>query len=300
MAWLAFYDTLADDPKTIDLKAEMGWDLDQTLGKLSRFMLWCQRHAEDGDLSKHKLNDNHLGNAVGCCPGEESKRFVEAMLKARWLEREPYFRVRNWWKWIGGWLQKKYSKTPDKWERVKALYLDLIQQPDGNRPETALTGQNKQNRTEQTGQNKKPSLGAGAPPGGPRPGRLEKKPLEGHQRVVDHLMETYKAKKSTKLLFGKAEGETVKRLLATYQDIEVLAFWDIYIGRAWSWKNRDGDVVKMPHSVLNFFTRVPEIIDDQAWKTRLKHYEAQVAHNPENVQKLAGLLSEIGAKGENG
>jgi len=97
-----------------------GWDLDTCLGKLHRFWWWCVDYAEDGDLRRH--NDDRLGLAVGVLPGEESRRFVEAMVAARWLDRDPYFRVHDWWNYIGKFLQSKYKRDPAKWQSVKDLY----------------------------------------------------------------------------------------------------------------------------------------------------------------------------------
>jgi len=98
----------------------MGWDVDTTLGKLHRFWWWCVDYAEDGDLRKH--NDDRLGAAVGVLPGEPAKRFVEAMVKACWLDRKPYFRVHDWWDYIGKFLQIKYKHSPEKWQHVRDLY----------------------------------------------------------------------------------------------------------------------------------------------------------------------------------
>jgi hypothetical protein len=119
MAWLEAHSDLESHYKTLDLMADMGWDLDTTIGKLFRFWWWCQKYAEDGDLRRH--NDERLGGAVGL-NRDESKKFVEAMLRACWLEREPYFRVHDWWQYIGPWLRSKYKRQPKKWEAVRDMY----------------------------------------------------------------------------------------------------------------------------------------------------------------------------------
>lgn len=126
MAWIAIKQKIRDDPQTLDLMDLMSWELDKTIGKIVLFMLWCVDHAENGDLRSH--NDNRLGTAVGCSPGDESRRFVEALVQSRWLEREPYFRIRNWWSWVGQWLLAKYKRNPEKWDSVRKLYVTVTQQ----------------------------------------------------------------------------------------------------------------------------------------------------------------------------
>lgn len=116
--------------------ALMGWDLDTTLGKLHRFWWWCLDYAEDGDLRRH--NNTILGSSVGL-NGDQTKKWVEAMVESGWIDREPYFRVHDWWDLIGLFLRRKYEgRNNEKWKRVKALYeyrTDAVQQavllPDG-------------------------------------------------------------------------------------------------------------------------------------------------------------------------
>lgn len=117
--WIASYQDLKDHPKVHDLMRFMGWGLDETLGKLHRFWWWVQSYAEDGDLRKH--NDERLGAIVGL-NDQDSKKFVEAMVKSCWIDREPYFRVHDWWDHIGLFLRRKYGDKRDKWRRVQHLY----------------------------------------------------------------------------------------------------------------------------------------------------------------------------------
>lgn len=53
---------------------------------------------------------------------DESKTLVQAMIGACWLDREPYFRVHDWWDYVGRFLQVKYKNYPDKWHKVRDLY----------------------------------------------------------------------------------------------------------------------------------------------------------------------------------
>lgn len=105
-------------------------DLDQAIGKIHRFWWWCTKYAEDGDLRKH--NDDRLARAVGLNGGQEATRFVEAMVASCWIDREPYFRVHDWWDYFGYFLMRKYGDSPDKWKQIKGLYVTVqgtVQEP---------------------------------------------------------------------------------------------------------------------------------------------------------------------------
>ncbi len=139
MAWIESHQGLEKHPKTLRLMSAMGWDLDQTLGKLHRFWWWCVDHAPDGDL--RKFADDVLAAAVGL-PMSDGEKFVEAMVMAGgrgngnapsgFLERKPYFRVHDWWGYFGPFLQVKYKKTPEKWKSIRDLYEDGCNNPPGN------------------------------------------------------------------------------------------------------------------------------------------------------------------------
>lgn len=112
-------------------------DLDQAIGKIHRFWWWCTKYAEDGDLRKH--NDDRLARAVGLNGGQEASRFVEAMVASCWIDREPYFRVHDWWDYFGYFLMRKYGDSPDKWKHIKSLYVTVqgtVQEPSA--PSLAL------------------------------------------------------------------------------------------------------------------------------------------------------------------
>lgn len=120
MAWIQSHQQLLNHPKVADLMSLLGWNLDETVGKLHRFWWWCVDYAEDGDLRKH--NDNRLAAAAGVLPGEPAKAFVQAMITACWLDRDPYFRVHDWWDYAGPFLQVRYKHKPEQWQAVRDLY----------------------------------------------------------------------------------------------------------------------------------------------------------------------------------
>lgn len=140
MAWFAVHQELVDHPKTLRLMAVMGWDIDITLGKLLRFWSWCMTHAPDGDLRRFA---NEILAAAVNVPMTDATKFVDAMTDAGgkdqggnalpgFLERDPYFRVHDWWGYFGPFLQAKFKKYPEKWRRVRDLYDLPVSPPAGN------------------------------------------------------------------------------------------------------------------------------------------------------------------------
>lgn len=119
MAWIESHQNLEKSHKLFDLQVSLQWTKVEAIGRLHMFWWWCVDHCEDGDL--RRFNDAHLAACVelNTCDG---KRFVDAMLKAGFIDREPYFRVHDWWLYFGRFLKSKYRQKPEKWQRVKAMY----------------------------------------------------------------------------------------------------------------------------------------------------------------------------------
>jgi len=115
MPWIESHQALKDHPKTLDLMAMTGWNLDTTIGKLHRLWWWCIDYAPDGDLQKH--SDDRLAVALDCDPIN-----IAAMFQAGWLDVKPYRRVHNWWDFFGRFLQVKYKNMPKKWKKIKNRY----------------------------------------------------------------------------------------------------------------------------------------------------------------------------------
>ena len=121
MAWIESHQTLDRHPKVADLRNEMGWDVDTAIGKLHRFWWWCVDYAPDGDLRKH--NDTRIGDAVGIY-GPHATKFVQAMVKSGWIDREPYFRVHDWYSYFGRFLKLKYKDKPEIWKAIETAYAE--------------------------------------------------------------------------------------------------------------------------------------------------------------------------------
>lgn len=140
MAWIESHQQLKDHPKVIDLMCSMGWGLNETIGALHRFWWWCVDYAEDGDLRKH--NDARIALAVGLNV-DAGKHFVDSMVQSCWIDREPYFRVHDWWDYVGLFLQIKYKHNPIKWNRIRKKYKN----GSNNRSKNSIPNLTKPNLT---------------------------------------------------------------------------------------------------------------------------------------------------------
>lgn len=148
MAWIESHQTLKDHPKVSGLSAAMSWESDLAIGRLHRLWWWTLDYAPDGDLQKY--NDAQIASGMGVAISD-SKRLVETLVEARWLDREPYFRVHDWWQYAGRFLQVKWKNSPENWEKVRSLYQPRLQ-PPRQRPRARLKDRqpNQPNRTNLT------------------------------------------------------------------------------------------------------------------------------------------------------
>jgi hypothetical protein len=121
MAFIESHQKVERHRKTKRLMSIMNWSLDITVGKLHRFWWWALDYAEDGDLSR--FTPEELGDSVGLS-GDTSSRWVEAMLESGWFDREPYFRIHDWWDYVGAFLRSKYKRNKEKWEAIRDKCLD--------------------------------------------------------------------------------------------------------------------------------------------------------------------------------
>jgi hypothetical protein len=118
---------------------------------------WCVDHAEDGDLRSFK--DVHLAAAVDLA-SSEAKTFLDALVGAGFVERDPYLRLANWWRYSKRFMQQRYKDSPEKWRRIELLYavgkvtdtvtdtVTVTATQETNQP-TVPTEQNQQNQTNQ-------------------------------------------------------------------------------------------------------------------------------------------------------
>lgn len=126
--WIESHQALEKSHKLFDLMAQMHWSKAEAIGHLHLFWWWSVDQAEDGDL--RKFQPTHLALAADI-PLEHADAFVAALVQAGFLEYEPYFRIRNWWQYLGRFLKVRYGKRREKWQAIERLYTTQGQ-PDGN------------------------------------------------------------------------------------------------------------------------------------------------------------------------
>jgi hypothetical protein len=119
MAWIESHQEIPNHPKTLRLMNLMRWNNDTAVSKLHKLWWWCMDYAPDGDLRRH--DKPQLAAAVGVSRSK-AEQFVEAMIRAGWIDMQPYFRVHDWWDYAGPFLQTKYKRHPEVWQRVRDLY----------------------------------------------------------------------------------------------------------------------------------------------------------------------------------
>jgi len=130
--WIESHQELRDHPKVKKLARLMSWDYCHALGHLQYFWLWCLQYATDGDLRRYDAEQ--LAEAAGL-PISEADKFVDAMVRcgesvddagnkveSGFIDREPYFRLHDWFSYIGKYLKSKYSDRPQEWAKVQKLY----------------------------------------------------------------------------------------------------------------------------------------------------------------------------------
>jgi len=136
MSWIESHIGLDKHPKTLNLANMMNWSVRETVGAIHLFWHWCVDYAEDGELTRY--NDSTLASVVALDP-QAGAKFVEAMVKcggetaSGFIEREPYFRVHDWWDYIGKYLQVKYKHNPKKWKGIQRAYLNRSKGGSNNR-----------------------------------------------------------------------------------------------------------------------------------------------------------------------
>lgn len=119
MSWIESHQKLKEEPKLFELMMQMNWSKAEAIGRLHMLWWWCVDHAEDGDLTG--FNNTHLALAVEL-NGEEGARFVAALNRAGFVDREPFFRIHNWWKFCNRFMKQRYKDSPEKWRRIEKMY----------------------------------------------------------------------------------------------------------------------------------------------------------------------------------
>lgn len=296
--------------------AMLGWDLDTTIGKLHRFWWWCVDYAPDGDLRKH--SNAVLAVAVGLNP-TAGDQFIEAMVKCGgtdspgFIEKKPYFRVRNWWKRVGRFLQARYKSDPVFLDNIRRLYgvgceqvASYSQQEESPVPQTPLTPQyqavNQPNQSKPTKDlspvsslNDKEETSPFASPNKGKKGQTAKKkpPVVHWAKLIDFIKTRWQYKKpdgaweitekDLKMLNGKARLYGVPKLMALYV---------IYLRTKDPWYDKHG------YDIPTFCEALNWLIDQPGWKEAFTKYDAELnkPKTPEekaSVGEVANVLSSM-------
>ena len=120
MSYIESHQELEGHPKTLDLLALLGLDIDTALGRVHRFWWWCLTYAETGVLEKHPPSRIDAKFGAG---------FVAAMTSAGFIDRDR-FRVHDWPDWAGRYLTARYRTK-------KPVYLAEIFLEYGRREDAA-------------------------------------------------------------------------------------------------------------------------------------------------------------------
>lgn len=288
--------------------AAMGWDIDMAIGKLHRFWWWCVDYAPDGDLRRHR--NAVLAGAVGIHPSA-GDQFVKAMVECGeaghgFIEKEPYFRVRNWWKRTGRFLQARYKADPEFLERVRTAYgasrnvvASNSQQPESPAPQTPLSPQdqavNQPNHTKPT-QGFSPAVvndTTAAPKFGVVMPKKQLKPPSARPFwavMVEHFKRKWEYKKRPHGRFAPTDKDwgQLRRVAAVYDEFELMALYDDFIVSGDKFYAANG------HQLWVFARAVDALVDGSAWKARADKYRAE-ALKPQTEEEAAaaGEISQV-------
>lgn len=161
MAWIESHQDIQNHPKMLRLARTMGWDQDQTIGKLHRFWWWCLSYAPSGDLSKKSVED--VAEGIGVPLADAQKCFM-AMVDAGWIDSEPFYLVHDWLDYAGRYLRDtKYKRDPKAYKSILRLYGKRGRQSADNPPTVSRKSAVPTNLTNQPNQPTIPTELAGIP-----------------------------------------------------------------------------------------------------------------------------------------
>jgi hypothetical protein len=119
MPWIEYDFDFYEHPRTQQLAQLLHCKREKVVTGLMEFWCWCLRYAPDGDL--RKCSPSQIAEAFRYYPSRAEK-LMNAMIESGWLDVVPYFRVHNWWKHAGTYLQSKHRRHPELWRKIRSLY----------------------------------------------------------------------------------------------------------------------------------------------------------------------------------
>lgn len=136
MSWIESHQGIERHPKTIKLSLAMGWDIDQTIGKLHRLWWWCLDFAPDGNVRRHSAD--MVAIAIGIAP-TDGEKFFSAMYDAEFLDKtaKNQLLIHDWMEYAGRYLKDtKFRRNPEKIQGIIALYSTIVSRQSADKKPT--------------------------------------------------------------------------------------------------------------------------------------------------------------------
>lgn len=134
MSWIESHQGIERHPKTMKLSVLMGWDIDQTIGKLHRLWWWCLDFAPDGNVSRHSADMSALAVGLSADMGE---KFISALYEAEFLDKtaKNQYLIHDWLDYAGRYLKDtKFKRNPEKIIEIKQLYSTIVSRQSADNP----------------------------------------------------------------------------------------------------------------------------------------------------------------------
>lgn len=319
MAWVESHQSLERHPKTLGLMAIMGWSLRETIGTLHIFWWWCIDYAPDGDLRKH--SNAVLAVAAGLSPAA-GDQFIKAMVECRgkdetgsqrpgFIEKQPYFRLRNWWKRVGRFLQARYKSDPAFLEKVRSAYgasRNLVasnsQQTESPLPQTPISSQDQAvtnpNQPKPTRDispvsslNDKEETPPFEPAKTKKPTKGKKTPVAYWAELIDFIKKRWELKKPSGVWeFSGQDAALLNAKARLYGVPKLMALYVIYLRTPDPW------YIKHGYDIPTFCEALGWLVDQPGWKEAAAKYDLQLnspktAEEKANVEKVGQVLSSM-------
>lgn len=277
-----------DHRKTKRLVGRLGRGAD-----LLPIVLWnyCGKfHAESGMLTRYSASE--IESIVGWWG--KSGAFVAAMLDVGYLERNGKgFKVHEWLEHQGhldAFSVRGKIAAKARWDKVKRDAIsNATSIANGCNEQCSVPTVPTVQQQTMGSPNSDPDVYSSKP----KKKTAERPPPDtpNYMELLEHIFVSYKAKFGTNPLFGKAEGQTIKGLLSQFGLPQLKALWDMFLARRWDWLDRSGNVSKkIPHTVLVFQERFPDLLEDPSWKVNALKYE-KIGPEKGAVDALAAKLA---------
>ena len=100
--------------------------------------------------------------------------------------------------------------------------------------------------------------------------KITRKMSVGELKFRDHVNDAYK--KHGKYPWGGVHVKALNRVCSLYDYAELMALWDIFFAKNWSWNTPDGRTIKVPHDLLQFEKRITILLEDEHYKVLANKY----------------------------